>query len=110
MGGVADQKADSERYGCGSVRIVFDELADNIMAFDGGLFYGLGTFHSGVHRLAIGVLHRTRRLIALDFGLGVTGDFANAFLHLAAETAHCAGNSIIGHEHPPKSAMTINDA
>jgi hypothetical protein len=112
MGRVADQEADSERYGCGSVRIVFDELTNSIMAFDGGLFHGLGAFHSGVHRLPVSVLHRTRRLIyyAFDFGLGVAGDFANAFLHLAAETPHCAGNSIISHEHPPNSsAMTINE-
>src|SRR5438477_2648824 len=111
MGRVADEKADAERYGRGGVGIVFDELANNVMAFNGGLFHALGTFHGGVHGLAVGVLYRASRLIhhAFQFGRGVAGDFANAFLHLAADIAHCAGNSIIGHEHPPNSGMPINE-
>ena len=47
MGRVTDEKADSERYGRGGVGIVFDELADNVMAFNGGLSHCLGTFDSG---------------------------------------------------------------
>jgi hypothetical protein len=70
------------------------------MAFDGGLFDRLSAFHSGVHRLAVGVLHRASRFIhhPFQFGVGVAGNFADAFLHLATDIADGAGYSIISHE------------
>ncbi len=85
-----------------AVWIVFDEISNSIMTFNGGFLHGLDAFHRGIHRLSVSILHRARGLIhhACHFALGVTGDFANTFLHLAADIAHCSGNSIIGHEPP----------
>ena len=88
---VTDDKTDTERYGYSSVGIVFFDPTNSIVALNGGLFHGLGTFQRCVHRFPVGILHRTSGLIhhAFHFALSVTDRFTNAFLHVAGHCAMC---------------------
>jgi hypothetical protein len=97
VGGVSDEKANADRDESGGVGIVFDELLQEIMPLDGGLFDRLGAFRGCVRGLAIRVLHGAGGLIhhTLRFGLGAAGNFADAFLDFAAEITNGPGNTII---------------
>src|SRR5882757_3095174 len=63
LGGVSDEKSDPQCNDRGGVGVFFHEPSQEVVAGNRGPFDSFGTFHGGVDRLAVGVLHRIGGLV-----------------------------------------------
>src|SRR5262245_7358704 len=83
----SDEPTDTK---CGKRRCVgtlLDDVADIVLGVDGAAPYRVDGLARTVLGLTIEILRRSGRLVeqTLGLGLGVAGDAAEAFLHLAAQ-------------------------
>src|SRR5580765_2746308 len=111
VGCIANENADADCDERGGVGVVLDELLQEVMPLNRGVFDRLSTLRGGVCGLAVGVLHGAGRLIQhpLRFGLGVARNFPDIFLHFAANRENGSSNLVIRHGSSSTFWITTNE-